>query len=77
MDLKAINIELRNKTPQEIVTWALGVAKKPILTTNFRPLEATILHAVTTEKQDTPVIWCDSGYNTRNTFRKNIRWFLR
>ena len=46
MDLTKINAELRDKHPSEIVRWALSVAKKSVLTTNFSPYEATILHLV-------------------------------
>ena len=68
MNIEAINQELKGKSPEEIVQWALQVAKNPIVTTNFRPLEATILHLVATQKNDIPVIWCDSGYNTSYTY---------
>ncbi|NRA10427.1 MAG: phosphoadenosine phosphosulfate reductase family protein [Crocinitomicaceae bacterium] len=73
MNLADINNELRDKSPQEIIAWALEVAKKPILTTNFRPLEATILHAVTVQASEIPVVWCDSGYNTRKTYESAER----
>lgn len=69
MDLKAINEELKEASPEQIVNWALGVANKPVITTNFCPYEAAILHAVTAQKEDIPVIWCDSGYNTSYTYR--------
>ncbi len=68
MDLTKINAELRHKQPSEIVRWALSVAKKPVLTTNFSPYEATILHLVSQQKSDVNVIWCDSGYNTTSTY---------
>ncbi len=69
-----INIEEQNKilsekTPQERIKWALSIAKKAVITTNFRPYEAAILHACVTEKKDIPVIWCDTGYNTAATYR--------
>lgn len=69
MNLEKINAELKDKSPQEIIKWALSVAKKPIVTTNFRPLEATILYAVSTESVTVPVVWCDSGYNTIKTYQ--------
>lgn len=69
LDLEHINRELKNLSPQEIVDWALTVAKTPIVTTNFRPLEAAILHATTCCSQDIPVVWCDTGYNTPATYR--------
>lgn len=73
LDLEAINAALRTKTPSEITTWALSVAKRPIITTNFRPLAASILHVVTKLAPDIPVIWCDTGYNTPNTYRHALR----
>lgn len=69
MDIKKINVELEGKSPAEIVVWALSIAQKPVVTTNFRPYEAAILHAVTYEKRDIPVIWCDTGYNTPQTYK--------
>ena len=76
-DLDAINAELRSKTPSEITAWALSIAKRPILTTNFRPLAATILHLVTKQSPNIPVIWCDTGYNTPNTYRHALRTIER
>lgn len=69
MNIEAVNKQLRNARPSEIVAWALQIGKQPIVTTNFRPYEAAILHAVTQEKKDLPVIWCDSGYNTSYTYQ--------
>lgn len=68
MDLKSINEQLKDQHPSEIIKWALSVAKKPLLTTNFGPREASILHAVTQEAADIPVVWIDSGYNTKFTY---------
>lgn len=68
MELENINRTLKGKSPEEIVAWALSVAKKPVITTNFRPFEAAILKVVSDQKRDIPVIWCDSGYNTRATY---------
>ncbi|MCB0654236.1 MAG: phosphoadenosine phosphosulfate reductase family protein [Saprospiraceae bacterium] len=68
-DLEAINKKLRDKSPREIVDWALSVAEHPLVTTNFRPYEAAILHVCAECKKDIKVIWCDSGYNTPNTYR--------
>jgi phosphoadenosine phosphosulfate reductase len=68
MDLKTINIELKNKTPKEIIEWAFSIANQPVITTNFRPYEGAILHAVSNVKA-IKVIWCDTGYNTPNTYK--------
>ncbi len=69
MNLEKINSTLRNLSPKEIVEWAFSLQKKTVVTTNFRPYEAAILHAVTSVKTDTTVIWCDTGYNTLNTYK--------
>ncbi|NOQ73871.1 MAG: phosphoadenosine phosphosulfate reductase family protein [Crocinitomix sp.] len=69
IDLKKWNSEFKNKSPEAIIKFALEHAKKPVLTTNFRPYEVAILNAVTTVDQSVQVIWCDTGYNTPNTYR--------
>jgi phosphoadenosine phosphosulfate reductase len=46
MNLEKINKELQNKSPEEIINWAITIAYKPIVTTNFRPYEVAILDAV-------------------------------
>ncbi|WP_417443668.1 phosphoadenosine phosphosulfate reductase family protein [Joostella sp.] len=68
MDLIEVNKNLRDKSPSEIVKWALAQGSNPVVTTNFRPYEAAILHATTLESKDIPVVWCDTGYNTNNTY---------
>ena len=69
MKLEKINSTLRTLSPKEIVEWAFSLKKKTVVTTNFRPYEAAILHAVTSVNPDTTVIWCDTGYNTLNTYK--------
>ena len=68
MDLARINAELGNDA-QGLVAWALGLDRPAIVTTNFRPFEAVILHMVTRVKRDVPVVWMDNGYNTEATYR--------
>lgn len=68
-EIEGLNKELRDKSPLAIVKWAIANAKKPLVTTNFRPYEASILQVCAAVKSDIPVIWCDSGYNTPNTYR--------
>lgn len=68
-NLQELNSLLETKTPAEIVRWAFEIAERPIVTTNFRPYEGSILHACVTENPAINVIWCDTGYNTPNTYR--------
>ena len=69
IDLQIANNLLRDLEPMQIIEWVLEHAEKPILTTNFGPYSASLLHAVTAIKQDIDVIWCDTGYNTPHTYR--------
>lgn len=69
INISEINKQLEGKSPEEIIKWSLSVAKNPIITTNFRPYEGAILHFVVSQKKDIPVVWCDTGYNTPQTYR--------
>ncbi len=69
LNLEQINRGLHDKSPVDIVIWAMSVAKKPLVTTNFRPYEAAILHVTTRVKNNINVVWCDTGYNTPNTYK--------
>lgn len=71
-NIKQFNESLRRQNPLDIAIWAIENAKKPVVTTNFRPYEAAILFASAKAKKDIPVIWCDTGYNTPNTYRHAI-----
>lgn len=68
-EIKKLNIQFKGIPPEEIIFWAIKHAKKAVVTTNFRPYEVAILHAVAHVKNDVPVIWCDTGYNTPNTYK--------
>lgn len=68
IDLTHVNADLGRNAPR-LVEWALGLGLPAIVTTNFRPFEAVILHLVTRVKPDVPVVWMDNGYNTEATYR--------
>jgi phosphoadenosine phosphosulfate reductase len=64
------NTELRTKTPLEITRWAIAQAGgRAIVSTNFRPYEAAILHVAVQAQPDIPVLWIDHGYNRPATYR--------
>lgn len=69
LNLEQINKELQDKSPEQIIAWALGIAKNPLVTTNFRPYEVAILYACTQVDPELKVIWCDTGYNTPQTYK--------
>ena len=63
------NSDLRNKSALEIVRWAIAQAKgRAIVSTNFRPYEAVVLHLATQAQRDIPVLWVDHGYNRPATY---------
>jgi phosphoadenosine phosphosulfate reductase len=63
------NARLRSKSPAEIIRWALDQAPgRAIVSTNFRPYEAVILHLATQAQPDLPVLWVDHGYNRPATY---------
>lgn len=68
-DIRQLNIQFKGIPPEEIISWAVKHGVTPIVTTNFRPYEVAILHAVSTVNKEIPVIWCDTGYNTTNTYK--------
>jgi phosphoadenosine phosphosulfate reductase len=68
--IAAANLELRSKSPLEITRWALAKGSgRAIVSTNFRPYEAAILHVAVQVKPDIPVLWVDHGYNRPATYR--------
>jgi phosphoadenosine phosphosulfate reductase len=64
------NLELRPKSPLEIVRWAIAQSGgRAIVSTNFRPYEAVILHLAVQAEPEIPVLWVDHGYNRPATYR--------
>ncbi len=69
-DLTRWNHELRAQSPLAIVRWAVAQAGgRAVVSTNFRPYEAVILHLAATVRPDIPVLWADHGYNRPATYR--------
>lgn len=69
LDLDALNKELRDKSPEDIVRWALSLGKRTIATTSFSPNAAAMLHIISKVDNTVPVVWIDSGYNVPDTYR--------
>ena len=64
------NAELRTKSPLAITQWAIARAGgRAIVSTNFRPYEAAILHVATQVQAEIPVLWVDHGFNRPATYR--------
>ncbi|MDB6092613.1 MAG: phosphoadenylylsulfate reductase [Verrucomicrobia bacterium] len=68
-EIQRSNVELRSRSPLEIVRWALEKSQgRALVSTNFRPYEAAILHVAVQAQPDIPVLWVDHGYNRAATY---------
>ncbi len=68
--IQQANEALREQSPLEIVRWASAQAGggRAVVSTNFRPYEAVLLHLATQAQPDIPVLWVDHGYNRPATY---------
>ena len=68
--ISALNAEVAGLSALELTQWAIAWAEgQAIVTTNFRPYEAIILHLATQAQADIPVLWVDHGTNLAETYR--------
>src|SRR5258708_17812390 len=64
------NADLSERSPLEITRWAIAHADgRAMVSTNFRPYEAAILHLAVQAQPRIPVLWVDHGYNRPATYR--------
>jgi phosphoadenosine phosphosulfate reductase len=64
------NGALRHQPALEIVRWAIAQANgRAVVSTNFRPYEAVVLHLCVQVQPDIPVLWVDHGYNRPATYQ--------
>ncbi len=67
--IEVLNKDFQKASPSEIIQKAFELSGKAVVTTNFRPYEVAILHAVSKIEATIPVVWCDTGYNTPQTYK--------
>ncbi len=68
LDIEKYNKELRHKTPCEIIDWALGLTQKRIVSTSFGVYSAVLLSTINKYDNNIDVVWCDTGFNTPETY---------
>lgn len=68
LQIDTANLKLLYASPHEVIEWGIQQGEA-IVTTNFRPYEAVILHLATLVKADIPVLWIDHGANIPETYR--------
>lgn len=68
--IDALNAEVSGLSAPELIRWAIRRSEgRALVTTNFRPYEAVILHLATQVQPDIPVLWADHGTNLPETYR--------
>jgi len=68
-DLKELNKRFEKADPSTIIKYVLTLVQRPVITTNFGPYSASLLHALSAEYKKVPVLWADTGYNMSTTYR--------
>ena len=79
LNLKNLNKQLKNKSPEEILDWSLKLSNRRIVTTSFGTFSSILLSLITKKDKDIDVIWCDTGFNSTETyeFAQNLIHKLR
>ncbi len=69
LDLAKANQDVAGLSPLDIIRWGMQASGgRMLVSTNFRPHEAVLLHMAAQVMPDIPVLWVDHGYNTRETY---------
>ncbi len=68
LNIEKLNKELKYKTPEEIIDWALTLTKRRIVTTSFGVYSAVLLSTFYKKDKDINVLWCDTGFNVPETY---------
>lgn len=68
INIKEINQVLKDKDPSYIINWALGLSDNRIVTTSFGVYSAVLLSTITKHDSNIPVVWCDTLFNTPETY---------
>ncbi len=66
-DVAGLNQLSKVNAAREVVRLALEAAQRPLVTTKFGPQSAVLLHLAGEQMPDIPVVWVDTGFNTRAT----------
>lgn len=77
--INELNYQHKLATSRQLIRQSLRLAERPFVSTKFGPDSAVLLHLLVSERPDLPVVWVDTGYNTRATvrFAEQLRTRLR
>jgi len=68
LNIEQLNLELKDKTPDQIINWALTLSNNRIVTTSFGIYSAILLSTMSKHDKNIKVIWCDTLYNQPTTY---------
>ena len=68
-DIQQFNALLRDKSPRDIIRWTKTLGLNVFASTSFSPNSAGLLHMISEEAPELPVVWVDSGYNMPDAYR--------
>lgn len=68
VDIASENKILKEKSPEQIIEWAISLSEKRIITTSFGVYSSVLLSAVSSMDQKINVLWCDTGFNDYLTY---------
>ena len=68
LDIAYYNKQLKDKTPDEIIEWALTLSENRVVTTSFGVYSAVLLSSMARHDNNIKVLWCDTLYNDPSTY---------
>ena len=69
LDLAYWNKKLKNKSPDQIIDWALKLSNNNIVTTSFGMYSSVLLSTMSRHEKSIKVNWCDTLYNLPSTYK--------
>lgn len=69
IDIHFWNEVLREKTPDEIIGWALKLSSNRMVTSSFGVYSAVLLSTMVRHDKHIKVIWCDTLFNSTETYQ--------
>ena len=66
--ITSFNKQFRGIPPEEIISWAVNLSRRRIVTTSFGKYSAVLLSTFQRIEPKVDVIWCDTGFNLPETY---------
>ena len=77
LPIEDLNKDLRYKSPDEIIDWALTISPNKIVTTSFGVYSSVLLSTFYQKDRDINVVWCDTLFNNDETYEHALNLIRR